>query len=125
MDDFDEEETLEGAADLGTMLREMSIDHITGSGTGEGPNEADLDDDDLEEEDSINDPTLEDLSDLDESEEEDLDESDTEEDVIHEEFAEGSEASTNSFDQAQTGTAIPTPRPHPRRSWPSTPRRTS
>ena len=24
-----EEETLEGAADLGTMLREMSIDHIT------------------------------------------------------------------------------------------------
>ena len=35
MDDFDEEETLEGAADLGTMLREMSIDHITRSGTGD------------------------------------------------------------------------------------------
>ena len=33
MEDFDEEETLEGAADLGTMLREMSIDQITGSGT--------------------------------------------------------------------------------------------
>ena len=29
MDDFDEEETLEGAADLGTMIREMSIDQIT------------------------------------------------------------------------------------------------
>ena len=28
MDDL-EEETLEGAADLGTMLREMSIDNIT------------------------------------------------------------------------------------------------
>ncbi len=112
MEDFDEEETLEGAADLGTMLREMSIDHITGSGTGEGPNEEDLDDDDLEEEDSINDPTIEDLSDLGESEEEDdedLDESDTEEDVIHEEFAEGSEAPTNGFNQSQTGTAIPTP----------------
>ena len=32
MDDFDEEETLEGAADLGTMIREMSIDQITRSG---------------------------------------------------------------------------------------------
>ena len=32
MDDFDEEETLEGAADLGTMIREMSIDQITRPG---------------------------------------------------------------------------------------------
>ena len=31
VDDDMEEETLEGAADLGTMLREMSIDHITRS----------------------------------------------------------------------------------------------
>ena len=111
MEDFDEEETLEGAADLGTMLREMSIDHITGSGTGEGPNEADLDEDDLEEEDTIHDPTLGDLDDSadeDEDDEEDLDESDTEEDVIHEEFAEGSEVPSNGFDQAQTGTVVPT-----------------
>jgi ribonuclease E len=109
MEDFDEEETLEGAADLGTMLREMSIDHITGSGTGEGPNEADLDEDDLEEEDAIHDPTLGDLDDsADEDEEEDLDESDTEEDVIHEEFAEGSEVPSNGFDQAQTGATVPT-----------------
>ncbi len=109
MEDFDEEETLEGAADLGTMLREMSIDHITGSGTGEGPNEADLDEDDLEEEDTIHDPTLGDLDDSDEDEddEEDLDESDTEEDVIHEEFAEGSDAPSNGFDQAQPGVAVP------------------
>jgi ribonuclease E len=110
-DDFEEEETLEGAADLGTMIREMSIDHITGSGTGEGPNEADLDEDDFEEEDSIHDPTLEDLTDIEESEEEDeedLDESDTEEDVLHEEFTEGVEAApTNGFDQAQAGTAVP------------------
>jgi ribonuclease E len=113
MEDFDEEETLEGAADLGTMLREMSIDHITGSGTGEGPNEEDLDDDDLEEEDSINDPTREDLSHLEDSEaedeEEDLDESDTEEDVIHEEFVEGAEASANGFDQTPVGAAVPAP----------------
>jgi ribonuclease E len=112
-DDFEEEETLEGAADLGTMIREMSIDHITGSGTGEGPNEEDLDEDDFEEEDSIHDATLEDLGDLEESEdeddEEDLDESDTEEDVLHEEFTEDSEAPTNGFDQAQAGTAVPAP----------------
>ena len=47
MDDFDEEETLEGAADLGTMIREMSIDHIT------SPGEDLEDEDDLEEEDSV------------------------------------------------------------------------
>jgi ribonuclease E len=111
MEDFDEEEILEGTADLGTMLREMSIDHITGSGTGEGPNEADLDEDDLEEEDTIHDPTLGDLDDSadeDEGDEEDLEESDTEEDVVHEEFAEGSEVPSNGFDQAQNGTAVPT-----------------
>jgi ribonuclease G len=108
MDDFEEEETLEGAADLGTMIREMSIDQITRSGNVDEEQE----EDDFEEEDTLHDPTLEDLSDLeeaeDESEEEDLDESDTEEDVLHEEFTEGSEAApANGFDQAQTGTAIP------------------
>ena len=109
MEDFDEEETLEGAADLGTMLREMSIDHITGSGTGESPNEEDLDEDDLEEEDAIHDPTIGDIEDTEEDEDdEDLDESDTEEDVIHEEFAEGSEPPSNGFDQPQTGTVVPT-----------------
>jgi ribonuclease E len=58
MDDLDEEETLEGAADLGTMIREMSIDQITRPSDAEG--EADLDSDeddyeDFEEEDSIDD----------------------------------------------------------------------
>jgi ribonuclease G len=103
MEDFDEEETLEGAADLGTMIREMSIDHITGSGTGEGPNEEDIYEDDFEEEDAIHDPAIGDLDDSeDEGDEEDLDESDIEEDVIHEEFAEGAEVPSNGLDQAQT-----------------------
>ncbi|HTC74289.1 MAG TPA: Rne/Rng family ribonuclease [Edaphobacter sp.] len=105
MDDFEEEETLEGAADLGTMIREMSIDQITRSGN------VDEEEDDFEEEDTLLDPTIEDLSDLEESEEEDdedLDESDTEEDVLHEEFTEGSEAPPiNGFDQAQAGAANP------------------
>ena len=39
-DDEMEEETLEGAADIGTMLREMSIDHIT------APEPVELDDED-------------------------------------------------------------------------------
>ena len=50
--DLDEEETLEGAADLGTMIREMSIDEITRVG-------AEDEDDDLEEEDAIDDGTYE------------------------------------------------------------------
>ena len=69
----------EGAADLGTMIREMSIDQITRSGNIDEEQV----EDDFEEEDTLLDPTLEDLNDLEESEEEeeeeDLDESDTEE----------------------------------------------
>jgi ribonuclease E len=103
MDDFDEEETLEGAADLGTMIREMSIDQITRS------SDVDEEEDDLEEEDAIHDPLNDDLDDSDE-EDEDLDESDTEEDVIHQEFTEGDEVTaSNGFEQAQTGTAAPSP----------------
>ena len=51
-EEFDdlEEETLEGAADLGTMIREMSIDQITRPGDGEA--ESDEADDDFEEEES-------------------------------------------------------------------------
>ncbi len=48
--DYEEEETLEGAADLGTMIREMSIDQITRP--GEDPEE---EEDDLEEEDAVDD----------------------------------------------------------------------
>jgi ribonuclease G len=53
LDDLDEEETLEGAADLGTMLREMSIDEITRAGADED------EDDDFEEEDAIHDGSVE------------------------------------------------------------------
>jgi ribonuclease E len=103
MDDFEEEETLEGAADLGTMLREMSIDQITRAGNAEEEDE----DDELEEEDTIHDPTLDDLDDSDDEEDE-LDESDTEEDVLHEDFSEDSEvAQTDSFGQTQAGIAAP------------------
>jgi ribonuclease E len=102
MDDFDEEETLEGAADLGTMIREMSIDQITRSGNVDEEQE---EEDDLEEEDAIYDPNH--TSDT--EEDEDLDEADSEEDVIHEEFAEGSEAGANDFNQAQPGAATPAP----------------
>jgi len=105
-DDLDEEETLEGAADLGTMLREMSIDQITRSGVDQDQDE----EDDLEEEDTIHDPLLdEDESDT-EEDDEDLDESDTEEDVLHEEDTEG-EASPNGFDQAQAGASAPSQDP--------------
>jgi ribonuclease G len=103
MDDFEEEETLEGAADLGTMLREMSIDQITRSGNADEEEE-----DDFEEEDAVYDPLIGDLEETDE--EEDLDESDTEEDVLHEEIVEGDEVSpANGFDHAQTGAAAPSP----------------
>ena len=53
MDYDDDEETLEGAADLGTMLREMSIDQITQP--AEPAIEEDEDDFAFEEEDSIED----------------------------------------------------------------------
>jgi ribonuclease E len=105
MDDFEEEETLEGAADLGTMIREMSIDQITRSGNVDEEEE-----DDLEEEDAIHDPLNGDLDDSDDEEDEDLDESDTEEDVIHEEFTQGDEVTaSNGFDRAQAGTVAPSP----------------
>jgi ribonuclease G len=90
------------------MIREMSIDHITGSGTGEGPNEEDLEEDDFEEEDTLHDPAVDDLT-TEEDDEEHLDESDSEEDVVHEEFAEGSETLANGFDHAETGAAAPAP----------------
>ena len=44
-----EQETLEGVADLGTMLREMSIDHITRTGAGVAEDEEESEEDFLEE----------------------------------------------------------------------------
>ena len=71
MDDL-EEETLEGAADLGTMLREMSIDQITRPAPEAEDEE---DDDDLEEDDLDEDELDEDEEDA--QEEFQLDESST------------------------------------------------
>jgi ribonuclease E len=107
MDDFEEEETLEGAADLGTMIREMSIDQITRSGHVDEEEE-----DDLEEEDTLHDPIHDELDETDEENEddEDLDESDTEEDVLHEDLSEDGEVTrANGADHAQNGAATPAP----------------
>jgi len=104
MDDLDEEETLEGAADLGTMVREMSIDEITGTGNNLEELEEDEDFEELEEEDSFDDGTHEFEEDLEapDSEEESGDEGD----LIHEEPSEGNElVSANGFDRSQA--AIP------------------
>jgi ribonuclease E len=85
LDDLDEE-TLEGAADLGTMLREMSIDQITSNGI-----EGEEDEEDFEEEDSIDDRSFGDVSD----EEDDLDETEESEDgLAADEFADGAELTT-------------------------------
>jgi ribonuclease E len=85
LDDLDEEETLEGAADLGTMLREMSIDQITSNGV-----ESEEEEEDFEEEDSIDDRSFGDATD----EEDDLDEVESEDGLAGEEFVEGAELTT-------------------------------
>jgi ribonuclease E len=104
MDDFDEEETLEGAADLGTMLREMSIDQITRSGVEDEVEEGE----DFEEEDALHDPVYGNVEIGDEEDEEELDEADTEEDVIHEEIGDEVEAPAEG-DGARVDSAAPAP----------------
>ncbi|HUZ96148.1 MAG TPA: Rne/Rng family ribonuclease [Edaphobacter sp.] len=97
IDDFGEEETLEGAADLGTMIREMSIDEITSSGNSLAE-EDDLEE--LEEEDSFDDGTHEYEEDLEDSDSED----ESEDEDLHEESAEDGEVSANGSEQSQTAT---------------------
>ncbi len=124
MDDFDEEETLEGAADLGTMIREMSIDQITRPVDAEADAEVDLDSDsdseeedyeDFEEEDSIDDHLA---SDSDESDTEANSESSYSEDSdsqahgFAEVDADSEEGSTPSAERAVSGE--PSARPAPR-----------
>ena len=95
MDDLDEEETLEGAADLGTMIREMSIDEITNSGNNVEEVE---EEDDLEEEDSFDDGTHEYEEDLEDSDSED----ESEDEGLHEESAEDGEVSANGSEHTQS-----------------------
>jgi ribonuclease G len=81
LDDLDEEETLEGAADLGSMIREMSIDQITRANLEE-------EDEDFEEEDAVDDGSFLSLGSEDAVSE---DVEDIEEDLPQDEFADESE----------------------------------
>ena len=110
LDDDMEEETLEGAADLGTMLREMSIDQIT------RPEPAELDDEDFDDfdisEEEIDEDEFESAdeisgSDVSEAEEEEYAEADAFEDT-----AIGDEPSAT----GEEGEARPAPREGERRT---------
>ena len=92
MDDLDEE-TVEGATDLGTMLREMSIDQITRTGP-ELEEEDDLDEDEDFEEDDLDEEDLE---------EEDEDDEDQEQDGSDD--TERAEESGDNLDEAATRTS--------------------
>jgi ribonuclease E len=81
-----EEETLEGAADLGSMIQEMSIDKITGPGSDDEEDDFDIDEEDLDEDQFDTGEADEELSGSDVSEGEE------------EEFAEG-----ESFEENGTG----------------------
>jgi ribonuclease G len=100
MDDLDEEETLEGAADLGTMIREMSIDEITNTGNVAAEEEDDLEE--LEEEDSFDDGTHEYEEDLEESDSDH--EAEDEDSIIHEESEDSEHAPADGFDHSQAAT---------------------
>ncbi len=106
MDDLDEE-TLEGAADLGTMLREMSIDQITRT-------QPEVDEEDDEDEDDFEEDLLEEeeTEDDEEDEEEDANGFQLDEQAARGEVAEpgddlhdraaGAEPSESHFDQARS-----------------------
>ncbi len=106
IEDLDEEETVEGAADLGTMLREMSIDQITRA-TPEVEDEDDLDEDEDFEEDDLDE---EDLDEEDEEEEDDEEGQEQEErgdsaqtDELDEQAARSGNAADAEFYEAQSG----------------------
>ena len=69
-----EEETLEGAADLGSMIQEMSIDKITRPGAADDEDDFDIDEEELDEDQFDNGEEDEELSggDVSEAEEEDF-----------------------------------------------------
>jgi ribonuclease G len=84
LDDLDEEETLEGAADLGTMIREMSIDQITSANLE--------DEEDFEEEDAVDDGSFDSVGGAEYAVAEDTEDSeDSEEELSQDEFAEEGE----------------------------------
>ena len=106
IDDLDEE-TVEGAADLGTMLREMSIDQLTRT-SPQVDEEDEIDDDEDFEEDDLDE---EDLDQEDEEDEEDQDEDQDQEerdgaeqtDKLDEQAARTGNAADAEFHEAQFG----------------------
>jgi ribonuclease G len=82
LDELDEEETLEGAADLGTMIREMSIDEITRTGVEDV-------EEDFEEEDAVDDGSY---GTFEEESVEEGESEEAEEELTHDEDAEGEPA---------------------------------
>jgi ribonuclease G len=94
IEDLDEE-TVEGATDLGTMLREMSIDQITRA-TPELEDEDDLDDDEDFEEDDLDEEELD---------EEDEEEEDDEEGQEQEERGDSAQTGELDGQAARTGEA--------------------
>jgi ribonuclease G len=105
IEDLDEE-TVEGAADLGTMLREMSIDQITRA-TPEVEDEDDLDEDEDFEEDDLDEEELdeEDEEEEDDEEGENQGERDGAEqtDELDEQAARSGNAADAEFYEAQSG----------------------
>jgi ribonuclease G len=96
-----EEETLEGAADLGTMLREMSIDHITRTQPeveDEEDEEDDLEEDDLEEEEEEDGESTYEIDDR-----PDADETGESDDELHEEAARSGDATDAEYFADQSG----------------------
>ena len=99
-----EEETLEGAADLGTMLREMSIDHITRT-SPEAEEEDFVEEDDLEEDDLEEDDDLEEQEEgheeFEADDQADSEEMDRSEDDLQEQAARSGNAADQEFFEAQ------------------------
>jgi ribonuclease G len=94
-----EEETLEGTADLGTMLREMSIDQLTrGDGAELDGDEFDIDEEEMEEDELDTDESIA-ASDVDEIEEEEAAEEDEFDDSADAEVSEGEPAGERSTER--------------------------
>jgi ribonuclease G len=104
IEDLDEE-TVEGATDLGTMLREMSIDQITRA-TPEVEDEDELDDEEDFEEDDLDEEEL-DVEDEEEGDDEEDAERADESEGKHDEAADRTgEAADTEFDVAQIGQGV-------------------
>jgi ribonuclease G len=98
-----EEETLEGAADLGTMLRDMSIDHITRTPPEteeEDDEEDDLEEDDLEEDDDEEGESADEIDDR-----AGADEAGDADDDLQEQAARSADAADTEFFEEQFGQA--------------------